>query len=190
MIDQQKQVLRQEAMKNRAMMDVMADPPEAVIDLFFDAIKPAKNAVISFYVPMHKEFDCWPLMEAAYEADYTCLLPMIAKGSKRLRFGLWEPMEDLVKGPYNIPQPEQEEEGVQPDILVVPLLAFDRRGYRLGMGGGYYDATLKDLRADKDVTVVGVAHAKQACLFNLPVEEHDQKMDWVITPQATHYFGE
>ena len=78
---------------------------------------------------------------------------------------------------------------LEPDVVIVPLLAFDRRGYRLGQGGGYYDATLADLRAKKNIIAVGLAYAQQACLFNLPVEEHDQKLDWVVTPQGAQEFS-
>lgn len=190
MTQDQKQFLRQEALRNRAMMNTDTDSPEAVIDLFFDAIKPEKNKVISFYAPVNKEFDCWPLMEAAFDRGFTCALPIIEKGTKVLRFGLWDPMDELEEGPYGIPQPDTIEEGLEPDIVITPLLAFDRRGYRLGMGGGYYDTTLNVLRQKKKIIAVGVAHAQQACLFNLPNEEHDQKLEWVITPQGTHYFGD
>jgi 5-formyltetrahydrofolate cyclo-ligase len=60
----------------------------------------------------------------------------------------------------------------------------------LGQGGGYYDATLADLRAKKPILAVGMAYAQQAVLFNLPLEDHDQRLDWVITPQAAYFYGD
>ena len=172
-------------------MDIAIDAPEAIIDLFFQAIKPNQNQIISFYVPMNKEFDCWPLMEAANQRGYTCALPVVRKGTRLLDFAKWTPDTEMEQGAYNIPQPKNADDNIViPDILIIPLLAFDRRGYRLGMGGGYFDTTLAALRGQKPITAVGTGHAQQACLFNLPTEVHDQKMDWVITPQATHYFGE
>ena len=71
----------------------------------------------------------------------------------------------------------------------MPLLAFDRRGHRLGYGEGYYDATLADLRARKKVIAVGLAYAQQAILFNLPAEDHDQPLDWIITPQIAQRYA-
>ena len=70
----------------------------------------------------------------------------------------------------------------------MPMLAFDRPGNRLGHGGGYYDTTLRALREKKKITAVGVAYAQQAVLFSLPVEDHDEKLDWIITEQNTHRF--
>ena len=75
-----------------------------------------------------------------------------------------------------------------PDILLIPFLSFDRYGYRLGQGGGYYDATLAHLREEKDILAIGMGYAQQAVLFKLPAEDHDQKMDMVITPQNVHDF--
>jgi len=79
-------------------------------------------------------------------------------------------------------------EYITPEILIVPLLAFDRKGNRLGYGGGYYDATLEHLRKDGNVIAAGFAYSQQAVLFNLPSEAHDQKLDWVITPQKIYDF--
>ena len=78
----------------------------------------------------------------------------------------------------------QSNEAVEPDILIVPMLAFDRKGIRLGQGGGYYDATLETLRNKKTIQAIGVAYASQAVLFTLPAEAHDQKMDYILTPQG------
>ena len=87
------------------------------------------------------------------------------------------------------PQAESTDCFVKPDIIVVPFLAFDRRGHRLGYGKGHYDATIAALREQgRTVTTVGLGYAKQAVLFNLPSEEHDEQMDWVITPHNAHRY--
>lgn len=192
MISEQKSFLRQEALKNRARMEIEHDNPDHVIDLFFGSVQPATDHVLSFYVPMYREFDCWSLIEAANERGFSCALPVIQKDERILKFARWTPDIEMEQGLFKIPQPvHHADDIVVPDIVVMPLLAFDRRGYRLGMGGGYYDATLSALRAEKEnILAVGVAYSQQACLFNLPVEDHDQKLDWVITPQGTHYFGD
>ena len=80
-------------------------------------------------------------------------------------------------------EPEGEQ-ALEPDIFIVPMLSFDRRGYRLGQGGGYYDATLSAYRKKKSVQAIGIGYAAQAVLFTLPVELHDQKMDWILTPKT------
>ena len=90
---------------------------------------------------------------------------------------------ELISGPHGIAQPSGTEV-LSPDIVIVPLLAFDQRGNRLGQGGGYYDSTLAALRGEKEITAVGVAYASQACLFNLPTEGHDEPLDMVVSEQS------
>jgi 5-formyltetrahydrofolate cyclo-ligase len=109
-----------------------------------------------------------------------------------LGFAFWKDDMELKRGgEHDVLEPvvNDSTRWLDPDIVIVPLLAFDRRGYRLGQGGGHYDATLEKLRAKKKIIAVGLAYAQQACLFNLPVEDHDQKLDWVITPQGAHSFN-
>src|SRR6185503_17417551 len=101
----------------------------------------------------------------------------------------WKDGDPLAEGAFGIMQPSTDApKWVDPDIVVVPLLAFDRRGYRLGYGSGYYDVTLAALRAKKKIVAVGLGYGQQAVLFNLPSEPHDEKLDWVITPQKAHSF--
>jgi 5-formyltetrahydrofolate cyclo-ligase len=91
-------------------------------------------------------------------------------------------------GLWDIPVPPETAPEVIPDVLLVPMLAFDRRGYRLGYGGGFYDRTLEKLRALKKVTAVGVAyHAQMA--DDVPVGPHDAPLDYVMTEQETFACG-
>ena len=83
-------------------------------------------------------------------------------------------------GPFGIAEPKQSAEVLRPDVLLVPLLAFDRVGYRLGYGGGFYDRTLRELRALKPVLAIGVAFAAQETP-ETPRGSMDEKLDWVIT---------
>ena len=87
-------------------------------------------------------------------------------------------------GPLGYQIPPEEAPEVQPDVLLVPLLAFDRRGFRLGYGGGFYDRTLEKLRALKKVTAIGVAYAGQE-IDAVPYEEFDQRLDWIMTEKET-----
>jgi len=73
---------------------------------------------------------------------------------------------------------------LEPDIIFAPLAAFDRKGYRLGYGGGLYDATLNALRAKHPVTAIGVAYAVQEA-DSIPIEDHDQKLDFIVTERET-----
>ena len=186
-----KDILRQEARRHRARIDPASENIEEAADLFFQKIKPEPGQAIAAYWPSGREFDPGPILERCLGAQHICALPVVQKDSLELRFARWDESIDLEKGEFGIMRPvlNDETEWVEPDIVIVPLLAFDRRGYRLGQGGGYYDATLRALRTKKDITAVGVAYAQQACLFNLPVEEHDERLDWIITPQDAHRFA-
>lgn len=192
MTEASKETLRNEAIKHRERIHVFNnEDPEDVCGIFFDAVKPEQGQVIALYWPMDKEFDPSAILERLLKDGFKCALPVIDKGNRILKFAVWNEDDPLEFGPYNVQQPAitDNTEWVDPDIVVVPLLAFDRKGYRLGYGGGYYDATLRALREKKDTVAVGVGYAQQAVLFNLPVEPHDEKLDWMITPQQAHYYG-
>ena len=185
-----KDTLRQEARQRRAQVDPARESAQAAADLFFSHVNPSKNLSIAGYWPKGREFNPVPILERALLAGHICALPLVQKGSRVLRFARWDKDTVMEEGAHGIMQPavNEQTQWVEPDIILVPLLAFDKKGYRLGQGGGYYDATLADLRSRKDILAVGVAYAQQACLSDLPVEEHDEKLDWVITPKAAHFF--
>ena len=192
MLSEQKQILRQEAIRHRSAMHADIEDIEKTYALFWENINPTQNQTIAAYWPKGREFDPIPILEQAIERGHTCGLPITSKDSKTLRFAAWDKNTELVSGLHDILEPAQNDqtEYLAPDIIIVPLLAFDRRGYRLGYGGGYYDATLQSLRASKPITAVGLAYAQQTCLFNLPTEDHDQRLNWVITPQEAQHFGD
>lgn len=165
----------------------MGEDPEKAADFFFDIIQPDTTQIVAAYWPKGRELDTAPILERLLEAGVTCALPIMQKDTLEMKFACWVESIALRRGRYDIMEPDSAEY-IEPDIVIVPMLAFDRRGYRLGQGGGYYDATLAALRARKGILAVGVAYASQACLFNLPTEEHDQKLDVIITPQGVHDF--
>ena len=186
-------MLRHEAIRHRDRIHTFNnEDPDAACELFFDAVRPEPGQVVALYWPTEKEFDPSFILERLLKEGFTCALPVTNKENKILRFAVWKDGDPMKFGPFNIQQPVADEntQWVDPDIVVVPLLAFDRQGYRLGYGGGYYDATLAALRAQKKIVAVGVGHAQQAVLFNLPVEPHDERLDWVVTPQQVHRFGD
>lgn len=188
----QKDTLRSEARKHRARMDIRQEDPEDACHLFFETIKPQAHHVVAAYWPKSREFDVHPIIDRLFEEGIECALPVVHKGQIDLGFAHWEEGEPLEKGEFGVMTPlvNENTKWVEPDIVIVPFLAFDRKGYRLGYGNGHYDATLNHLRQRKEIVAVGIGFAQDACLFPLPSEEHDEKMDWVITPQEAHYFGD
>lgn len=171
-------------------MDPFSEDPDKACDLFFEKIAIEPGQVVAAYWPKGTEIDPTAILEKLIKDNIICVLPIVVKGNCKLKFARWDGQSSLEKGPFGVQQPVQDNntEYLDPDIVVVPMLAFDRRGYRLGYGGGYYDATLASLREKKKIIAVGLAYAQQAVLFNLPVEDHDEKLDWIITPQAAHSY--
>ncbi|MEI2686726.1 MAG: 5-formyltetrahydrofolate cyclo-ligase [Cypionkella sp.] len=108
---------------------------------------------------------------------------MIAPGMP-LVFRAWSPGEALVPGVWDIPVPLETAAEVLPDVLLVPMLAFDRAGYRLGYGGGFYDRTLEKLRKLKAVVAIGVAYRAQM-VEEVPRGGHDAPLDYVMTEEET-----
>lgn len=177
--------LRAEALRVRANLRVHADDAERAAAHFMEQIAPKSGAVVAAYFPIKFELDTLPLLDALHSAGCIVALPVIGE---ILTFRRWHPDMNLVSGAFNIPVPPDRAETVIPDIIVAPVLAFDRRGTRLGMGGGYYDCTIAHLRAQGPVQVVGYAYAEQICLFPLPRAEHDVPLDGVITPLGIQRF--
>lgn len=189
-MNEQKRILRDQARKHRARVNIRGDDAESAVSHFFESIAPPAGLSIAAYWPMGREFDTLPLLARALELGHPCALPVIRPDSKILKFARWNDEVELTPGPYGIMQPSIDAgaEWIEPEILIVPLLAFDRKGYRLGQGGGYYDATISALRDGRGVLAVGLAYAEQAVLFNLPTEEHDEPMDWIVTEQGAERY--
>lgn len=187
-MSEEKQQLRDQARKHRDSMDPFAEDPQHAVDLFFETIKPSPDKIISTYCPKGKEFDALCVAETAIDRGHRALLPIVQNDTRILKFVEWTRQSEMKPNKFGIQEPAEGEE-LTPDIVIVPFLAFDRRGIRLGQGGGHYDATLAELRKTKDILAIGMGYSQQAVLFNLPREDHDEPLDWVITPVQAHYFG-
>jgi 5-formyltetrahydrofolate cyclo-ligase len=137
-----------------------------------------KGAIIAGYAAVRGEADPFPLMAALANNGHALCLPRAHDGV--LTFHAWKPGDPLVVGRMSIPEPDAKARERRPDLLLVPLLAFDRLGYRLGYGAGYYDRYLRDHRARRSVKAVGIAYAGQQ-VESLPVEEFDEPLDAVVT---------
>ena len=138
------------------------------------------GTIVAGYSPINSELDPFPLMRALADKGATLALPVIIARNHALIFREWQPDEGLVRGPYDIFQPSSDADDVDPDIVLVPLAAFDRAGHRIGYGRGYYDRTLENLRRVKKVTVIGVAFAVQE-IETVPRLPHDEQLDCVLT---------
>ncbi|HEX7791699.1 MAG TPA: 5-formyltetrahydrofolate cyclo-ligase [Afipia sp.] len=138
------------------------------------------DVIVAGYSPINSELDPFPLMRALAGKGAALALPVVIARDHALIFRAWEPDEGLVRGQYGIFQPSSDARDVDPDIVLVPLAAFDRAGHRIGYGRGYYDRTLQDLRAKKKITVIGVAFAVQE-IEAVPRLPHDEQLDCVLT---------
>jgi len=138
------------------------------------------RTIVSGFMPMKTEIDPLPLMRALEGQGARLALPVLAGRGKPLTMRAWTFGEPLSEGVWGIREPEPEADEVAPDILLVPLLAFDRAGSRIGYGGGYYDRTIAALRAGKPVTAVGIAFAAQE-VAQVPVTAGDARLDLVLT---------
>jgi len=142
------------------------------------------SPIVSVYWPIRSELNTRPLIEALSARGYRVTLPVMHKVRHPLVFRDFTPGDDLVKGPYGLSEPAEDKTAREPDILFSPLAAFDRKGFRLGYGGGIYDATLSELRAKKSITAIGVAYACQET-DHVPTEPHDQRLDFLMTERET-----
>lgn len=140
----------------------------------------------SIYLPMKFEIDPEPIARRLRAAGARILLPVVVERDAPLVFraegGRLEPDS------AGLPAPPPEAEQRDPDLVILPLLAFDSRGYRLGWGGGYYDRTLRALRSRGSVLAVGLAFAGQE-VERVPRELHDQKLDAVVTERGWRQFS-
>ena len=140
--------------------------------------------VVSAFWSIGDEVPTRPLLDALDAAGFRVALPVTGKRGTPLVFRRWTPATVMVPGRMAIPEPPTDAEVLVPDVLFVPLAAFDRRGHRIGYGAGFYDRSLAALRAEKAVTAVGVAYAAQEVLF-VPADAHDEPLDFVVTEKDT-----
>lgn len=141
---------------------------------------------IAGYLPIRSEFDPLPAMRALSERGLGVSVPVIAGPGRPLTFRRWTPGVALEAGAFGVPVPVAGE-AVVPDMLLVPMLAFDARGHRLGYGGGFYDRTIAALRADGGVLAVGLAFVAQE-VAAVPDAETDMRLDALVTEAGIRNF--
>jgi 5-formyltetrahydrofolate cyclo-ligase len=143
--------------------------------------------VLSGYSPIRNEIDPAPLMHKLAEAGARLALPAVMARGKSLAFRAWSPDDRLMLGPLGIPEPSPAAAELVPDVMLVPLAAFDPAGHRIGYGAGHYDFTLEHLRKVKAITAVGVAFAVQQ-IKAVPAQPHDVALDFVLTEKKAFDF--
>jgi 5-formyltetrahydrofolate cyclo-ligase len=140
----------------------------------------APGTIVAGFMPMKSEINPLPLLRALADAGARLALPVVAGQGKPLIMRAWAFGEPLAAGVWGIREPEPAAPEVAPDILIVPLLAFDRAGQRVGYGAGYYDRTIAVLRARQPVLAIGLAFAAQE-IAAVPATPHDAPLDLVLT---------
>jgi len=141
------------------------------------------SATVSGFSAIGEEIDPEPLLIRLIGEGHGAALPVMQGKGLPLIFRAWTPGDAMAAAVWGIPEPLASKAEVVPDVLLVPLLAFDHAGYRLGYGGGFYDRTLDRLRRLKPVVAVGIAYDEQR-VDAVPHLHYDQPLDWVLTPSG------
>ena len=146
----------------------------------FNLIKKQKKIKknIGGYFPVNNEIDDLEILKKFEEKKYKICLPVVKKNFD-MDFYNFSFKEPLIVNKYGIPEPKKTNI-VYPDIILVPMVAFDKNLNRLGYGGGYYDRIIEKLMKKKKILKIGLAFSKQK-IDNLPISKYDKKMDYIVT---------
>jgi 5-formyltetrahydrofolate cyclo-ligase len=142
-----------------------------------------QEAVVSGFSSLPDEFRVWPLLRRLSGEGHALAMPVMVGRGRPLIFRAWTPGDAMDRAVWGIAEPKADKAELEPDIVLAPLLAFDAAGWRLGYGGGFYDRTLKKLRARKPIVVVGLAYDEQQ-VDAVPHLDYDQRLDWVLRPSG------
>jgi 5-formyltetrahydrofolate cyclo-ligase len=180
-----KRELREAAKARRALIPA-AERQEgaariAAQGLGFAGVSPP--GVVSAFLAIGEEINPAPLMLRLQKDGWQTALPVMVGKARPLIFRAWSPGAPLRTVTWGIREPDETAPEVEPDVLLVPLLIFDRTGVRLGYGGGFYDRTLRALRARKRIVAVGLAFSAQE-VDVVPHLDYDECLDWVLTPEG------
>lgn len=177
----QKQALRRVLTRRRA--EACAATPNAaalLTALFLSTLTLPAAALVSTYRARAEELNPAPLDAALQSLGHSLCLPVVTGKGLPLQFRAYRTGDPLHTGAWNIEEPLPTASAVEPDILLVPLLGFDRRGNRLGYGGGYYDRTIKGLRLRRRILAIGIGYAAQE-MPHIPSASGDAPLDIVVT---------
>lgn len=173
--------------RRQAQADIGPEAGILLTDRFLGAIDLKPGAVVAGYWPLDSEIDTRPLLRRLTAADQTVVLPVVIAPGRPLKFRQWTPDTRMHQGQYGIDVPPEDAAEYVPSIVIMPLLAFDSAGWRLGYGGGYYDRTLRKLRGLGDVLAVGVGFSAQS-IDAVPHDALDEQLDWIVTEEFARKF--
>lgn len=170
---------RKAALQARGAVDPGAgEAVRARLRPILDGLSP--GTCVSAWLAIGDELDLGPTLEELSARGITVALPCTGGSGQPLVFRSWRPGDPLVEERFGTRAPRPDAPPVDPDVVLVPLLSFDRQGYRLGYGGGFYDRTLASLRARGPVRAIGVAYAAQE-VDAVPRHDGDERLDAVVT---------
>jgi 5-formyltetrahydrofolate cyclo-ligase len=176
-----KAILRRDALARRdALPAIERQQAAEIIAAREFPVAIAPGAIASGFMPLKSEINPIPLLRKLAGAGARLALPVVAGKGLPLIMRAWTFGAPLASGVWGIREPKPDAPAVEPDILIVPLLAFDRAGHRIGYGAGYYDMTIAALRAKKPVTAIGIAFAAQE-IDAVPITPRDARLDLVLT---------
>ena len=188
-IDEAKHAMRREATARRREATAPDDAGPLLIDNLLGAGAVPKGAPVSGFWPIGSEIDMAPVLRALAARGHVVALPVVVGRERPLIFRAWCEGDAMADGPYGIREPLGSAPEIAPQVLLVPLLAFDRAGYRLGYGGGFYDRSLAMLREGGPVTAIGAAWTTQE-VPAVPHNQHDQPLDWMLTERECFRIAE
>lgn len=181
-----KAIARKRALAQRAKAHAArGHADEQAAALLVNFLTPVFGRIIAGYMPIQTEIDPLPAMRVLAEHGPVAV-PVVTAPAQPLRFDLWSDDAPMVKGAHGALIPAVSRP-VVPDVLIVPLVAYNRAGHRLGYGGGYYDRTLAQLRAEKDVFAVGLAYSGQE-MPDFPVARTDAPLNAIVTEREVLTF--
>lgn len=186
-LEEQKSQLREQALALRLAVPQAdrADAAAAAAQHFLAGVPLSKDKVVALYWPIRDEIDCKPLLTKLVDSGQPVALPVVLAEEMPLEMRLWEDGEPLYPSGFGTLAPAETAPVVAPDILVIPLLGFDKSGTRLGYGKGYYDRTLASL--ERQPLIVGYAFSAQELDF-IPRQSHDRPLDLLVTETGLRRF--
>lgn len=180
-----KHELRATALARRAALTAAQkkDYSSAFARYFLNAVKVGNKTIAGYFAHRH-ELDVMPLLALLASGERICCLPVTSPPAKQLFFRRWHTDTTMVPGTFGIHVPAPESEIVIPEIIIVPIVAFDASRHRIGYGAGYYDFTLHALRKQgHKPLVIGAGYSVQQ-VEHIPAEDHDEPLDMIITEKG------
>lgn len=154
-------------------------------NVFINNISLLGQEKIALYYSINNELDCLPLLEKLRANGHEICLPVIEHKNSPMVFRLWQKDEKLIEGEYNIKVPNENSPNIEPGVIIMPLVAYDENGNRLGYGKGYYDRTIAKMK--NKPLLIGYAYEMQK-VKNIASESHDVPLDYLVSEKQVRRF--